>query len=372
MTSFKKTIVIYTRYLGGLDGGSIRHLQIVELLRKSGFEVFVNPGISPRFRSQLITSALSAMRIALFGPLPFKRLLFKASTKGGFISLLLVGRYYLAARTSILQQQTRIVLVEDVVFGGQGALIAAKELKVNVIALPHNIDALTGLLFGIPQSCNTLAAEMNALSLADITFTISEGDAWFHRQFGMDSCPLSYYPATERETHLRLLRTMREGRSIEKRFLIAGSAHNPPTKEGMNELLAFIGAQTWSQETIFDVVGTETKSLWNPAMSKQIVFHGALYPEQFMSLASKCAACIAFQKRGTGSLTRVLDMILAGIPVFGNATALRDWQHLEGIYQFSDWDELTLLLNSNLKTPPLPSRPDLQEKRFINSVSQLS
>ena len=65
-------------------------------------------------------------------------------------------------------------------------------------------------------------------------------------------------------------------------------------------------------------------------------------------------------------------MVLAGIPVLGNDIALRGWHHLDGVYQFSDWEELTALLNSSLKNPSLPARPELQETRFINIVRQLS
>ena len=165
---------------------------------------------------------------------------------------------------------------------------------------------------------------------------------------------------------------MRESQSNENRFLIAGSAHNLATKEGMTELLTFVSSHQWPLDVFFDVVGTETQSLRHPALSDQIAFHGVLNPEQFMAIASKCTACIAFQKRGTGSLTRVLEMVLAGIPVLGNDIALRGWHHLDGVYQFSDWEELTALLNSSLKNPSLPARPELQETRFINIVRQLS
>jgi len=362
--------LVYTRYTGGLNGGLIRHEQILNLVKRAGCEPVVNAGISPRFHRQILPSFLAAMGIVLGANFQNKKLLIRARQGKGFMAQLLVGRYYRAATEAIRQRRPRFLVVEDVIFGGQGAIFAGKKLGVPVIAMPHNVDALGGVADRM-RSCVCLSAEMEALSLANKTFAISQSDGWLQQQFGIDSSVLSYYPAPERESYLRSIRAARENHSPSQRFLIPGNAHNPPTREGLMELLEAIASRTWPDGVGFDVIGTATESCRKPIFPSQIVIHGAVKSEQFMSLVAKCAACIAYQKKGTGSLTRVPEMLIAGVPVFGNKMALRDWIHTDGVYAFNNFDDLAKLLSGYCKTPQIPEPTIWQEEQFLSAIHRL-
>ena len=363
-----RNLLGFSRYAGGLDGGSLRHQQVIELAEKGGFRVILNPGFSPRFRAQLLPSFLAGLRIVFASPLRHKHILVRASTRGGPANLLVVGRHFHGVRGWAKDHQAGAIVVEDVIFGGQGAVLAARELGIPAIALPHNLDALTGRVPSVSQGCACLAAEMEGLRLADATFAISESDAWLHRQFGIASVVLSYYPTAAKERELRTIRALRPSKSKDRRFLIAGNAHNLPTREGMAELLQFIGSRKWPSGLFFDVIGRDTQCLGAANLCPQVVFHGGVDSNAFRDLSSTCEACLVYQKRGSGSLTRVMDLALAGVPVLGSPVAMRDWEHLEGVATFRDWNELLQLLSGPMAIPTPPARPTHQEECFLEAL----
>ena len=49
---------------------------------------------------------------------------------------------------------------------------------------------------------------------------------------------------------------------------------------------------------------------------------------------------LVYQEHGGGALTRVADMLLAGVPVLANEHASRNWHGLRGIQSFTGIDEL--------------------------------
>ena len=369
-------VLIFTVYSNGHDGGSIRHEQISDIVKRSAQEVIINPGISSPFRKQffqtLIPSLISCIKITVFNNSSHRRLLFKSWNQKGLINKINVGRNYYLMKKAILRYNVKLVIVEDVIFGGQGVIIAAKESGIPVIALPHNIDSLTSDVYNYASYGKCMALEMEALSFANKVFAISQNDSWLHHQFDIKSLILSYYPTLKKEAYLLYIRSMRDQRPMQKRFLIPGSANNPKTKEGLIKLLNAISIQLLPEDIYFDVIGIETQSCQIPGLSNQIVFYGEVTHEKYLSLAINCTACVAYQEKGTGALTRVMDMLLAGIPVLGNYMALRGWMDLDGVYLFNEWNEFNDLLNKSFNNPKVPERQKKEENNFISSLYSLS
>ena len=73
-----------------------------------------------------------------------------------------------------------------------------------------------------------------------------------------------------------------------------------------------------------------------------------------------------------GFLTRIPDMLVAGIPVIVNQIAARSTSGYSGVYSYQYPEELNLWLDKELPMPSLPEKPEYAEKAFIHSVLKYS
>ena len=98
---------------------------------------------------------------------------------------------------------------------------------------------------------------------------------------------------------------------------------------------------------------------------------GSASTEDLDALCASARAVIVYQQFGGGALTRIADMLLAGVPVLANAIAARSYHGCPGVYEYNAPEELAALLATDLPEPPLPVRPHAAERRFVETVRQL-
>ncbi len=336
------------------DGGSKRSVQIREVLERNGIPYVDDAFVLPKHvtKIQLVKWAFRAVA--------FIRLHYPKKTVKSLSRYIRLVKYY-ALRIPIVldkyKDQNVDFLWENT--NDRDMLYLLKATGHRVIGMPHNIESLVR-----GKSVTALGAEVANLKNCDAVFTISKEETWLLRLLGLNAYYLPYYPPQAAESLLLSIRRERERRvsKSSKVFALLGSATNVPTRSGMQALVDFAATRDLPFKLIVAGYGTETlKSVSNP----QIVFRGTLSNEDLEKLLVDIDGIVIYQPPTTGALTRIPEMLLAGIPVFANFNASRNYFGIAGIEQYNTFDELFEILKTHVDAYSIGfERDDSAEKVF--------
>lgn len=326
------------------DGGSKRSVQLREILTNHGLEFeddsFDKDANVPKV--QLVRRAIRAMGFIK------KHYPKKIDSIAEYIRLI----KYFALRLPAVYDK---YLSQDVVFfwentSDRDSLYLMKATGHRVIAAPHNVESLV-----TKGSLKVLQNEVDCLKACDVVFAISTEETWLLRLLGVNAHYLPYYPPIEVVNFYFSIRQKREKRILSERrsFLLIGSVGNPPTKEGMQSMIDYFGKSSLP----FDlrVAGYETETLINPH-NPSIRFYGTVSKSELEQILCEIDAVLIYQPPTTGALTRVPEMRIAGVPVFVNFDASRNYFNIEDVRLYDTFDDLL---------DKLRSFRDYQANRFV-------
>ena len=81
---------------------------------------------------------------------------------------------------------------------------------------------------------------------------------------------------------------------------------------------------------------------------------------------------IIYQPPTTGALTRIPEMLLAGIPVYANFDAARNYFNVDGVIQYHSFEELLNVLSMPAPSSPIGYEGDHSAvELFTNMVSRI-
>ena len=338
------------------DGGSKRSVQIRSLLEENGLsyvdDSFVLPKGAPK--RQLIHWVFRAMN--------FVRKHYPKSKIGSLSNYIRLVKYY-ALRIPIVYDK---YLHKDVVFlwedtNDRDMLYLLKATGCPVVGLPHNIESLVS-----HHRVDALDDEVSNLQHCDYVFAISKEETWLLRLLGVNARYLPYYPPKEAEVLLLQIRKEREARSTngKRMYLLLGSATNPPTKKGMQALVDYASSRTLPFDLC--VAGYYTESL-RTHNHTGVSFLGALTNDELKKKLVEADAVLVYQPPTTGALTRIPEMLVAGLPVYVNFDAARDCHRIDDVHQYETFDALFDSLQAfNPYQAELFERDIKSEQMFIN------
>jgi glycosyltransferase involved in cell wall biosynthesis len=346
-----------------IGGGQRRTLQVVNLAQRAGFDLaHVSMVNVPEFRNRVYEGLAAAVRCRL----PVRPSLEVLRDLG--IAVLAYRHQFQDAHNP------RLVLWETTRDQGMVAPIVAKQYGAAIVAFPQNLESLvpgqTDRVIGTNSVANALEIEVRQLAKADLVVCISREEQWLLKAFGIAADFLPYFPTTEIESDLLALRRKRLD-VTPRRLLILGSAGNPPSREGLVQLIRRLLRLRGRFPHEIHVAGNDTRVLPQQLGIDSIKFHGHLDLDQLYELLVSSEKAVVFQTRGSGALTRIPELLLAGLPVICNPHAARSAQHYDGVHIFDTDEELVSLLNSTVLIPRAPSRPVRAEERLIKRLRQL-
>jgi hypothetical protein len=250
----------------------------------------------------------------------------------------------------------------------------AKEAMFKIIAVPQNLESLvignvnSFTQKGLPENFEN---EVEYLSKADAVFCISREEQWLLKLRGINADFLPYYPPKLIFLNLLKIRELRSSLQS-KNFLILGTAANPPTLIGMIEQIWWLNQIKKEVDFQVDIAGYGTEQLKEYCDHPTFTLHGTVDSSKLNHLLSNAKAVLVHQKAGVGALTRIPEMLVAGVPVIANGNACRSAFNYSGVYYYDSQTELADLMSKQLNSPPILPRPIEAEKRFINCVKQLA
>jgi hypothetical protein len=237
-----------------------------------------------------------------------------------------------------------------------------KRQSIKIIAMCHNIETLSQGQTTVTGQRILLNKELDVLSRCDLLMVISREECFFLNNLNIKAIFFPYYPA---DVMLERLLTIRANRRQTKKegIILLGNAANAPTRIGMARVM-----KAWSEHDLASncdtlvVAGYGTEVLRDMSIGAGIEFLGPLTNEEFEKTVSVVEACLCYQEKGSGALTRIADMLVAGVPVLANAHAARSYYNVQGVTEFSNFAELPQAMKGMAKGEgdiPIPAPPDL-------------
>jgi hypothetical protein len=339
-------------------GGFNRSRQILETLSLHGIDCTTVDLFAPDF-GERAGNLRAGLALALRRGFPAPR---------SYARLWIAGRYHRLLATALARSPAvHPVLIWE---NTQDDLLAhaAAQLGLKVVALPHDLVALNR-----PAGRETwpaLAREVRGLAGCAGLFTISLEERWLLRLLGGAAEWLPYYPPAEIESLLLQVRRQRRP-AVNAPILILGSTSNPQTRAGLAHQLQLLRAAgpTFGRRVVLAGNGTsDLAALAGP----DIEVRGTVGDDELAALMTEAAVLWTYQAAGTGALTRVVESLVAGLPVAGGGVALRSTGHLAHVYPAETVAELNALLPSlpAIATPPV--RPLRAEREFAGRVKALA
>lgn len=350
------------------DGGSKRSAQIEELL-KAGSLTFENEGFElPQGLSmfQLFKLSFSAIKIIR------KNIGWKIYPS---LKAKIAAIKYFALRIPVILDKYKgknaCFVWESTVSGNYGYPYLMKAAGATVIGVPHNLESVVPAQKDAPSGIvapKWFYNEVERLKKCDAVFAISKEETWFLRLFGVNANYLPYYPPQEALDYLLKIREKRVARvgNAGKKFLLLGSATNKPTRNGMQSLIDAVSMD--NHPFTVAVAGYGTDSLRIPD-NGNVQFLGPLSSEQLETALVETDAVLIYQPPTSGALTRITEMLVAGVPIFANFNAARDFHNVEDVNVYESFDDLFTKLESfEPHQAKMPTRQVKCEEFFVDTV----
>jgi hypothetical protein len=342
------------------DGGRRRTAQISEIIQSANFSIH---GID-----QTTTSRLARY---ISGVEFLTKYIFRVYPHYSLIGI--CGDSYLKFKKTLLEYSgLKLMLWEKT--NNFVTLTAAQRNGFKVLALPQNLESL--VVSQVDQYTrqvlpHSFLNELKYLSKADTVFCISREEQWLLKLYGINADFLPYYPPKNVKENLLKIRDSR-CTSKKERFLVLGTAHNPPTREGMMEQLGWFLEISKTMDFVVDVAGYGTEILKGHFNHPSLNVIGSVDLQTLTGLMIGAKAVLVHQKGAVGALTRIPEMLIAGIPVIANSVACRSAFNYSGIYCYDSSSELKALMSQQLETPSILQPPIEAEKRFVDCLKLLT
>jgi hypothetical protein len=346
-------------------GGGRRSAQIEDILRRHGIawqDELVSP---PPSRPQLLAAVWHLRFRAPRIRMRFNRDLVRY----------LAADYWRYQWHFAHHPETRVFLLEEVT--DYARLRAAREAGVGIICLPHNLetwqqpparDFYSGESLPI-----ALHREAVFAGLSDVVFCISREEQWFLANHGAVTDHLPYFPSGDDLRRLDQIRNQRLANPpTTHELLVVASGHNARNREGLRRLAGLLRDLPTDNGLALHLGGQQLEDLRPHFDLPGCTFHGEMSAATLDALMVRCRAAIVYQPAGVGALTRIPELLCAGLPVLADPHAARSAYHLSGLHLFHNARELLTLAQAPLAVPPRPS-PDLAaEQRLVAWIRTLA
>lgn len=346
------------------DGGSKRTAQISEILAENNIaETWYEPDVTRIFKKSF--AAIDGLRVLQQHKIQstFSK---SALTQLGF-------NYYKRQKTmEFYAGKTRLFLWESSRQQNFLMSYAAIEAGFAVIGLPHNLESLVPGQhsdFTDKPAPEWFDEELKSLAQCHHIFTISREEQYLLRLFGLQADYLPYYPpAVVREFLMEIRKKRTEG--VDKgKILMLGTAGNKPTEEGMLDRIGYFHSHITNPDIHLYVAGYLTERLKNQIPENpRIHFLGSLSNEQLAEALTTCSAAWIHQPLSTGALTKIPELMMAGVPIILNADSARSHHHLHGLYVYDNDRDCLKMFNRPLAMPEIPQKPHSLEAHFVDVV----
>jgi glycosyltransferase involved in cell wall biosynthesis len=266
------------------------------------------------------------------------------------------------ARLVAESHRLRLAVVDDPIYF-PSLVRALHKRRIPAVAMCHNLEALSPHLVRKGRQRGLLDKEIGSLAGCDLVITISREETALLRSLDVNAVYFPYYPIREVLNRMLNVRSQRL-KTTKKDILLLGTALNAETRTAMLQVInAWKRQNGGAHDHRLLVAGYHTERLRDEAGTDHgIDMLGSLTDDELDRRLSSVKACLCYQSSGGGALTRICEMLIAGVPVLANAHAARSYYNVKGIVELPALDGLgdaITQIESVEGCIPVPSRPEV-------------
>jgi len=251
-----------------------------------------------------------------------------------------------------LTKEPNLLFIDDPVLLAP-VVFYAKSKGIPIVAFCQNIETLSREQVDFSCQREMFNYELDLIAMCDLVVTISTEETYLLRNFGMDPVYLPYFPLKHTMDRLEEVRKRRQG-CIKSDFLLLGTVYNLPTLAGMKRIIAAIIQDNILLYDRLIVAGYGTKQLLSYMDDSCIEVRGEVTDDELDEIMTETKGCIVYQENGSGALTKIPELLIAGVPVIINSHAARSHHNLPGIFEFTSLEQLGLQLEAAAEIDRFP------------------
>jgi len=261
-----------------------------------------------------------------------------------------------------MTRDIELVIIDDPIFFAS-LVKKTKKLNIPVVAACQNIESLSLSQVNPVKQDRLFRMELQLLSMVDLIISISREETFLLNNLNMNAYFLPYYPVDSIRDRLLQIRKDRQ-KTKKSGILILGTMNNYVTRDGMIKVIDFWKKNanpTAAGGQKLYIVGYGTEKLRDISLHESIEFMGALEESKLEELLYTIKACLCYQDCGAGALTKISEMLIAGIPVLANSHAARSYYNMKGLIEFHALKDLKSVIPEIEKWEgniPVPGKPD--------------
>lgn len=237
-----------------------------------------------------------------------------------------------------------LLIIDDPVFLAP-IVSYAKSQGIPLIAVCHNIETLSREQVESSIQLEMFKYELELISKCALVITISKEETFLLTNFGMNPVYLPYFPLKEIVERFEKISRERQGRT-KANYLLFGTAYNLPTLDGMRQAIAAIMRDNMLQNDLLIIAGYGTNIFLSELYGSGIELRGEVSDDELDEMLTTIKGCIVYQENGSGALTKIPELLTAGVPVIINAHAARSHHNLPGIFEFTTFEQLVQQLKA--------------------------
>jgi hypothetical protein len=250
-----------------------------------------------------------------------------------------------------------------------------RKMNARVIGLPHNLESLVPDQYSAvtnKKSPDFFYEELRYLKFCDQIFTISREEEWLLKLFNLNVSFLPYYPDTDLENDLLFVRQARTNKGEEetlKNVLILGTVNNIPTRLGIENRIEYFKQKPLDYN--INIVGFGTELFKDRLTgSDNIILHGSVSKEKLEEFLIQTDVVLIHQIASSGALTRIIELLIAGIPVLVNPMGARSYWNYDGIHVYNNDSELDHFLTQfDFRMPEIPEKLNSFSEDFLFAIA---
>ncbi|MBP7865994.1 MAG: hypothetical protein KA419_08580 [Acidobacteria bacterium] len=235
----------------------------------------------------------------------------------------------------------------------------AQRLGIPAAAVCHNQEGSLAHQVA-PRALPRMARrEFDLFRRCSLAITIAAEDAACLEREGVRVFYWPYFPAPVITARLEAVRRARGG-TVPRDVLLLGSCANAATRRGILE-----AARWWAEGPGREggdrlrVAGFGSdRHLGDLAGLPGVDLLGPLPDAGLDAQLTTVRAALCHQAGGGGALTRVVEFLLAGVPVIASRQAARSWHGTPGVLEYTALDHVPAVLASLRASPPVVPVPD--------------
>jgi hypothetical protein len=375
-------ILFFSRFpaSAGGGGGARREAQLVELLLPLGFR-FLSCWDSEYMKGRAKRRASMASRLTKKLS-PNRKYWVDDDSWDYVFDLGAIAREWLDRFGSL--QNIRMVILDDPIYFSPLA-VHFHQRGIPLVALCQNLESLSLGQLNRKHQFRLLQKEIALLKKCSLVVGISREETFLLRNMGMPVVYLPYYPVHAIQERLGKVRENRI-HSRKEGYLVLGTAGNKATLDGMRALIEFWGSPRNSlREEKLLVAGFWTRKYLPSAPAGNVIILGDITDAGLDDLLGTVKALVCFQESGSGALTKIREMLLAGVPVLANSHAARSYHEFNGagLFEFAGLEDLgraaaaamaaaTEKRREQFAPPPMPASLAAAKRDLLARLTALS